>query len=278
MKLAGKTVLLTGANGGIGSCLARELATDGAALILTGRDEPSLRRLQQTLPEPGRHQVKVVDLMSATSVHSLVKSCQERTGNVDILINNAGMSDFSFVASSDSEVSRALIELNLTVPVTLTASLLPALLRRPEAAVINIGSAFGSIGYPGFAVYGASKSGLRTFSEALRRELADSGVRVLYAAPRATLTPMNSSRVVAMNKALGNAMDDPETVAAAIAERVRKGQWGEISFGRPERFYAMLNRIFPRIIDLAMRQQLQKIRHFSRVPVAGNSLSEQEAV
>lgn len=278
MKLAGKTVLLTGANGGIGSCLARELATDGAALILTGRDEPSLRRLQQTLPEPGRHQVKVVDLMSATSVHSLVKSCQERTGNVDILINNAGMSDFSFVASSDSEVSRALIELNLTVPVTLTASLLPALLRRPEAAVINIGSAFGSIGYPGFAVYGASKSGLKTFSEALRRELADSGVRVLYAAPRATLTPMNSSRVVAMNKALGNAMDDPETVAAAITARIRKGQWGDISFGRPERFYAMLNRIFPRIIDLAMRQQLQKIRHFSRVPVAGNSLSEQEAV
>lgn len=278
MKLAGKTVLLTGANGGIGSCLARELANDGAALILTGRDEPSLRRLQQTLSEPGRHQVKVVDLMSATGVHSLVKSCQERTGNVDILINNAGMSDFSFVASSDSEVSRALIELNLTVPVTLTASLLPALLRRPEAAVINIGSAFGSIGYPGFAVYGASKSGLKTFSEALRRELADSGVRVLYAAPRATLTPMNSSRVVAMNKALGNAMDDPETVAAAITARIRKGQWGDISFGRPERFYAMLNRIFPRIIDLAMRQQLQKIRHFSRVPVAGNSLSEQEAV
>lgn len=271
MKLAGKTVLITGANGGIGSCLAHELAAAGCALILVGRDEISLARLRQALPFSSRHRSVVSDLQSASGVQSLVTYCSGLPGGLDILINNAGMSDFSFVATSDADVTRALIELNLTVPVTLTAALLPGLLKQPEAAVINVGSVFGSIGYPGFAVYGASKSGLRTFSEGLRRELADSTVRVLYVAPRATHTPMNSSRVVAMNQALGNAMDAPETVAAAIVNRIKIHRWGALTLGWPERFFVMLNAVLPRITDAALLRQLPRIRQFSRVPAANNN-------
>ena len=278
MKVEGKTVLITGANGGIGSCLAHELASAGAALILVGRDQVSLARLRQALPFSARHRVQVCDLQSASGVQGLVNYCQSLSGGLDMLVNNAGMSDFTFVSASDTEVTRALIELNLTVPVTLTAALLPALMTRREAAVINVGSVFGSIGYPGFAVYGASKSGLRTFSEGLRRELADSPVRVLYAAPRATRTPMNSSRVVAMNHALGNAMDAPEKVAAAIAASVRYDRWGALGIGWPERLYVVLNNIFPRLTDRALRRQLPQIRQFSRVPVSTRPLSEREAV
>lgn len=280
MRLDGKTVLITGANGGIGSCLAHELAGSGAALILVGRDEVSLRRLRQALPFSSLHRTLVCDLQSPSAVQSVVDFCQSLPQALDILVNNAGMSDFTFVSSADADVTRALIELNLTVPVTLTAALLPQLLTRPEAAVINIGSVFGSIGYPGFAVYGASKSGLRTFSDALRRELADSSVRVLYAAPRATSTPMNSTRVVAMNQALGNAMDAPEKVAAAIISRVKAGRWSAMTLGWPERFFVVLNNIFPRMTDAALRRQLPKIRHFSRVPgvAANNQFSEREAV
>jgi short-subunit dehydrogenase len=267
MEIKGKTVVLTGANGGIGASLAHKLARAGAALVLVGRDENSLRLLHQVLPSCIKHHVVVCDLQHSVDMDRLLDFCLRLPTGVDMLINNAGISDFAFVSASDSAVTKALIELNLTSPITLTAALLPTLLRSPDAAVINIGSVFGGIGYPGFAVYGASKSGLRTFSQALRRELADSTVRVLYVAPRATRTAMNGSRVVAMNKALGNTMDPPEAVAEAIMQRIQKGRWSALTIGLPERFFLVLNSILPRIVDIALRRQLPRIRQYSRAPV-----------
>lgn len=91
----------------------------------------------------------------------------------------------------------------------LTHALLPLLQRAPEAAVVNVGSAFGALGHPGFTAYCASKFGLRGFTEALARELADGKIRVLYLAPRVTATAMNDSRVEALNTALGHVVDPP---------------------------------------------------------------------
>ena len=78
---------------------------------------------------------------------------------------------------------------------------------------MNVGSIMGYLGYPGHAAYCASKFALRGFSEALRRELADSPVRVLYLAPRATRTAMNGAGICALNAELGVAMDEPAAVA-----------------------------------------------------------------
>jgi short-subunit dehydrogenase len=220
--------------------------------------------------------VLVGDLQHHQGVGNLLSFCKTLPSGVDMLINNAGMSDFSFVSASDTDVSRAVIDLNLTVPIALTTALLPVLLARPEAAVINIGSVFGSIGYPGFAVYGASKAGLRVFSEALRRELADSPVRVLYVAPRATQTPMNSKRVVAMNQALGNTMDPPAKVASAIVRRIQAGHWSALTIGWPERLFVVINSLLPRITDSALLRQLVRIRQYARLPAGGalNTMSE----
>ena len=87
--------------------------------------------------------------------------------------------------------------------------------------MVNVGSIYGSIGYPGYATYSASKFALRGFSEALRRELADTSVNVLYAAPRATRTSMNSSAATALNQALKVGMDDPGDVAKAVLDAVQ---------------------------------------------------------
>lgn len=276
MDINGKTVLLTGANGGIGSALAKQLASAGATLVLVGRDECALELLRSTLPSQQRHHVLACDLQQAHGVEQLLAFCNTLPSGIDILINNAGMSDFAFVAASDPDVERAVISLNLYVPIALTTAFLPRLLARPEALVINIGSVFGSIGYPGFAVYGASKAGLRVFSEALRRELADSTVRVLYVAPRATQTPMNSSRVVAMNQALGNAMDPPEKVATAILNRIHTGRWRALTIGWPERLFVVINNLLPGITDSSLRGQLARIRQYSRLPAStsGKNLSD----
>jgi|GEM_PF-2302189 len=134
MNVNGKTIVLTGANGGIGSALAQQLAGAGAALILVGRDEYALEQLKLTLASPQRHLVLVCDLQNHSGVQGLLDFCKALPSGVDVLINNAGMSDFAFVSASDPDVTRALIDLNLAVPMTLTSALLPHLLTKPEVA------------------------------------------------------------------------------------------------------------------------------------------------
>lgn len=263
MNLIDKTVVLTGASGGIGECIAEELANAGARLLLVGRHQAALARLRSVLPATaGRdHMMYVADLRKEKDREGLAKSCED--AKVDILINNAGAGEFNLLGNSSSEAIASLLDLNLNVPIQLTRLLLPTLLSRPAAAVINIGSALGSIGYPGYSVYSASKFGLRGFSEALRRELSDTSVKVLHFAPRATRTALNDENVQAMNTALGTEMDEPKAVAQALLSRIRSNRWKASVFGWPERFYALLNSLNPSITDGAIQKQLPSIKRFA---------------
>lgn len=255
------TIVLTGASGGIGSSLARVFALAGARLILVGRHAAPLESLRNELPASQLpHLTVVADLLTEQGRAQLVNVCRDL--DIHMLVNNAGLSDFNLLENSDAATISALINLNTIVPMLLTQQLLPKLKMQSRAAIVNIGSAFGSIGYPGFSVYCASKFGLRGFSEALRRELSETNVRVLHVAPRATHTTMNSDQVVAMNRVLGNATDDPLAVAAFILQRIQNERWGSCVIGWPERLYAFINAIFPALTDRTLRRQLPVIRHF----------------
>lgn len=263
MRVEGRTVLLTGATGGIGRALALVLARAGARLVLVARDAAALEQLARALPAQGLpHLWLAADLVEEKDRLRLRELCDD--SQVSLLVNNAGTSGLSFLEDSTFESIERQLTLNLAVPVLLTRLLLPQLLGQKEAAVVNIGSAFGSIGYPGFSVYCASKFGLRGFSEALRRELADTGVRVLHVAPRATRTALNSEQVVAMNHALGNAMDDPFDVARQVLLRIEQARWGSVVLGWPERLYAFINALWPAMTDNTLRKQLPVIRRFAR--------------
>jgi short-subunit dehydrogenase len=150
----------------------------------------------------------------------------------------------------------------------LTRALLPQLRAQPAAAVLNVGSVFGSIAYPGFAAYSASKFALRGYTEALRRELADSSVSVHYLAPRATRTGFNASSVERMNAELGVAMDPPETVAAAACEMLERGRPYAV-LGWPERLFVRINSLLPRVVDGSLRKQLPVIRRHAAEAAAG---------
>ncbi len=262
MWLRNKTVLLTGATGGIGQCLAMALAGAGCNLILIGRDESFLEALRQRIPTNDCEHIALgVDLLADSGRRELVQLCNRQ--GIDVLINNAGVSEFSMFEDIESSALAALIALNLTVPMLLIKELLPVLRRRPQAAVVNIGSVLGHIGYPGFSVYGASKAGLRGFSEALRRELADSSVGVLHISPRSTRTGINSQQVNALNAALGTASDTPEFVAAAIVKRLQSMKGGNAVIGWPERLFVWLNAVCPGLTDGAIVKQLPTIRKFA---------------
>lgn len=261
MELSGKTAVLTGASGGIGTALARALAGAGVELVLAGRDAARLAALRRELGE--RHRVAVADLATGAGRAALIDACAALRHGLDILINNAGVGAFGLFEDAEPADLERLLAINLTAPVLLTHGLLPLLQRAPEAAVVNVGSAFGALGHPGFTAYCASKFGVRGFSEALAREFADGKIRVLYLAPRATATAMNDSRVEVLNTALGHAVDPPEAVADGLL-RLLRGRRRRLGLGRPEALFARLNALVPGALDAGLARQLPLIRRFAR--------------
>lgn len=261
MKLRNKKVLLTGATGGIGRSIALALARQGASLLLAGRNVVALEQQKCAMADSGvTIETVELDLASERMVDQ-ARNLLTRHPDIDVLINGAGVNHF--LACDDLSVNQlsSIIDINLKGTLLLTTAMLPALKQRPEAAIVNIGSTFGSIGYPGFSAYCASKFGVRGYSEALRRELAATNVRVFYLAPRATQTSMNEPAVNAMNKALGVAMDDPVWVSDQIVNAIERNRF-KLFLGWPERLFVVINSLFSNVVDKALIKQLPVIQSY----------------
>jgi short-subunit dehydrogenase len=235
MNLQDARIVLTGAAGGIGSATAARLAQAGAKLVITDLKREPLDELAAELRPDAILAVIAADVASEGGRTALAAAARQHDANV--LINVAGINPFGlFTDQTPREIALAL-SINTVAPMLLCHALLPALLNRPSAHVVNVGSTFGSIGFPGFTAYSASKFAMRGFSEALRRELADTPVRVHYVAPRATKTALATDRVRALNAELGVGMDTPAAVAAAIVSALRDER-RELLLGAPERLFA----------------------------------------
>lgn len=257
MQFKGKTCLLTGATGGIGEAIAHHLDAAGMRLILVARNKDKLQQLVTQLSGTD-HVVVAADLCQPQGLNSIVEACQS---DVDLLINSAGINCFGLFEQQSSQEWQTMFELNVLAPMKLIQALLP-ILNSCSSTIVNVGSGFGSIGYAGYCAYSASKFALHGFTEALRRELADTSVKVLYLAPRATQTEMNSDEVIAMNKTLGNTMDSPERVVNELISLLSKSQ--SVRFvGWPERFFIKLNNLFPTIVDKALAKNLSNIKQFA---------------
>jgi len=244
MQLRDARILLTGASGGIGQLLVEQLCAGEARLLLVGRDSLALEALARRYP--GQISLVCADI-SQRSGRQTVLAAARRFGALNCVINAAGVNQFSLLEEQDEDAIARLIGVN----------------QQPRALLVNLGSTFGSIGYPGFTAYCASKFALRGFSEALRRELADSQIKVLYIAPRATRTAMNSADVVAMNDELKVEMDDPQEVARQIVHAIT-AEREEFYLGWPEKLFVRLNGVLPRLVDQALRKQLPVIKRFAR--------------
>lgn len=252
--LANKRILLTGATGGIGQALLEALVVEGARVVITGRNEHRLRQLT-AIHGDSIHAFRA-DLDDAGERDALLSACQAM-GGIDVLINNAGISEFGDAGSQSLE---RLMKTNLLTPTLMCQAFLP-MLRSRQGILLNVGSTFGAIGYPGFTGYCASKFGLRGYTEALAREESDTGLQVLYAAPRATRTAINSPAVDQLNASLGQGVDSPEQVAADIVGQLRRGS-KRLYIGFPERLFVVLNALIPSLVDRALGGKLARIKTF----------------
>ena len=260
------TVALTGACGGIGQLLARQLAAAGASLFLCGRDTVALDALQRELRAQARQgqeiDARTIDLTSDRELDDWVALIEQSAREVNVLVNNAGICKFELFERLDDRDIEQMMALNSVVPMKLTRRLLPRLKQRPVARVVNIASTFGAVGFPGYSVYSASKFALCGFSQALARELSDTRVRVGCILPRATRTAINSDRVVEMNRRLRVAMDPPEQVAAAVLGFICSDR-SQLALGWPEKLLVRVNSLFPVLIGNAISRKLSLIKQYA---------------
>lgn len=263
MNLEHRRVLITGASGGIGRAVALELARRGARLVLSGRRHAALAELSTEIGlGGGSAEVVLGDLLAPNGAEQIVADALALGAQLDMVINCAGVSHFGSFEHTPPEALESIWRTNVLAPMRLIQAALPALRRQPAGLIVNVGSIFGSIGFPCFATYSATKFALRGFSEALRRELAGSKIDVLYFAPRFTRTALNGGPVARMAAAVKMNQDEPEAVALALAEAI-EAQARERYLGWPERFFVRLNALFPRLVDGALVKQGRQMQPYA---------------
>jgi len=264
MNITSQRVLVTGASGGIGQALCRELAQRGARLCMIDRrrrgDAALASELNTFVTEVLRLEA---DISRAEERERALQQVTQAWGGVDILINLAGVLDFTRFDEQDPAMIQRILQVNIEAPMQLTRQVLPQMVARGRGRIVNIGSMFGSIGFPCFAAYSASKFALRGFSQALRRELTESGVGVTYVSPRAVKTAFNPPVVHKMAELGMMRMDDAGWVARKIVRAVERGR-DEVYLGFPEGLFARVNALLPGLVGRALARQVPALSAFSR--------------
>ncbi|WP_027891628.1 SDR family NAD(P)-dependent oxidoreductase [Calidithermus chliarophilus] len=245
-----KTALITGASGGIGEALARELAPKGYDLILVARSAGKLEVLGRELAQ--KHGITchalAVDLATPQAAGEVVKGLGARGLQVDVLVNNAGFADFGDFAHSDPLKQQQMIQLNVGTLTLLTRALLPQMLERRWGRVLNVASTAAFMPGPLMSVYYASKAYVLSFSEAIAEELEGSGVSVTALCPGPVETGFQSRAEMQGSKLLRqrfNPLMDAATVAREAVAAMERGQRVLIP-GLMNQLQALAPRFLPR--------------------------------
>src|SRR5437667_3690656 len=215
--LEGQRALVTGATSGIGRAVALQLARDGAEVLVHGRDAA---RGDETVKEitdaGGKASFVAADLADAADVERLASD----VGDIDILINNAGISVFAPTAEFDIAAFDKMFASNVRAPFFLVAALAPGMAARGHGSIVSLSSMAGGVGLVGGAAYGATKASLEAMTRAWAAEYSASGVRVNAIAPGPVYTPTPSGPEVIAALGESNPMhraSQPEEIAEVIS-------------------------------------------------------------
>lgn len=188
LDFTGKTVLLTGATGGIGRQIAKKFHAQGATLALTDMNQERLEELKSQLGD--RVFVYTANLTDSESLNQLVKKAQADMGKIDILINNAGITKDGLSMRMTDDQWQAVLDINLTAGFKLSRAVMPGMMKNRFGRIISMASVVGVMGNAGQANYAASKGGLISMTKCLARELASRGITANCIAPGFIQTPM----------------------------------------------------------------------------------------
>jgi short-subunit dehydrogenase len=181
---SGRTIWITGATSGIGKALAIELAKHGNRLILSARRKAELEKVAETCRSFGSDPyIFPFDLSQPSEVETAAGMVLSRFGWIDVLINNGGISQRSFVLETPVEIDRKVMETDFFSGVILTKAVLPAMVQNGYGHIIVISSVTGEFGFPLRSAYAAAKHALHGFYETLWAELHNKGIDVTIVCP-----------------------------------------------------------------------------------------------
>lgn len=223
----GKTWWITGASSGIGAALAKALSAQGAALILSGRNEAALAEVAAACATDTL--IMPFETTDYTALPALTEQAWGWRGRVDALVNNAGISQRSLAVDTDFSVYEKIIAVDLLAPIALTQANLPRMVSAGGGRIVGISSVAGIIGPPLRAAYSAAKAGLIGYLDSVRAETAHLGINVHVIAPGSIRTNVSRNALNADGDVRGesdpviDAGIDPDVAAATMLDAIATG-------------------------------------------------------
>ena len=252
-------IWITGASSGIGEALAYAFAREGAHLILSARNKDELERVKKNCIGAQQTDIIPLDLANHAGIFSTVNDALKIYKNIDVLVNNAGLSQRSPASDTDFSVDTQLINVNLLGTIAMTKAILPSMLAQKKGNIIVVTSIMGKLGAPLRSSYAAAKHGLHGFFDTLRAETHAQGIRVLLVCPGFVRTNISVNALTADGKNQGTMDDatgkglDPNAVAQKIISAMTSGKEEIIIAGPRERFAVLMKRFAPRILNKIVR-------------------------
>ena len=254
-----KVVWITGASSGIGAELAGQYSNLGVKLILSSRRAELLGQVKSNCCYPENIKILPFDLIDFKSVSELVKLAYELFGTIDILINNAGISQRSLIIDTDFEVYKRLIEINYLGQVAISNAILPYFIKQGGGSFAIISSVMGKYSSPYRSGYAAAKHALHGFFDTLRMEHQNDNIFVTIICPGFVNTSISKNSLTGDGTPLGqydraNARGlSVELSAKKIISAIDKKKW-EISFGGKERMGVYLKRLSNKLLHYIVKK------------------------
>ncbi|ARV57940.1 ketoacyl reductase [Nostocales cyanobacterium HT-58-2] len=250
--IAGKTVVLTGASGGIGVFIARALAREQATVVGVSRSKESLEQICAEVKITGGRCINIpFDISKLEELPVLVQQIHELAGPIDILINNAAVEKYRPFQNYTLEDIQAILTTNLLAPMELTRLMLPSMVNRNIGHIVNIASGSGKKGAPYNSVYSASKAGMIMWSDAMRQELTNTNVGVSVVCPGYTSAGMFLNFGLPAPSLAR--VHRPIDVAIAVIQAIKKNQGEVVLDGILTRLLFSNVQLFPNFGDAIYR-------------------------
>lgn len=254
-----QVVWITGASSGIGEALAYEFARQGARLVLSARRVDALDAVRRQCVNPERHLVLPLDMADCAALPAAVQQVLATMGRIDVLINNAGISQRSLVKDTALEVDRRIMEVDFFGPVALTKAVLPHMLQQRGGQLAMVSSVVGLVATPYRSAYAAAKHALIGFCDSLRAEVFASGIGVSVILPGYVRSNVSLSALTGDGSAHGivdpgqqTAMPADVFARKAVAALARR-QNRILIAGPRERFGVWLGRLSPNLLARVIR-------------------------
>lgn len=248
-----KVVWITGASSGIGEALSYELARQEAITILSSNQPDELERVKQNYDKiGGQSYIQFLDITDIDKMESITKSLIEKFGRIDVLINNAGISQRALAMETPLDVDRKIMEIDYFGTIALTKTVLPYMVKEKSGYIAATSSISGKFGFPLRSAYAAAKHALHGFFETLRSEVFDHNIKVLIAFPGRIQTNISFHALTKDGSAHGK-MDDgqntgisAEKCAKQYLKAIRKDK-KEVLIGSTELLMVYIHKFFPKI-------------------------------